>query len=244
MKLLFNLSLSFAGHTKPFFKELKADFVLGKVHFVKGRNGVGKSTLFRLLQGVVLAGECAEGSVQIGDQAYAVADQKLGGIVKAVPQHSDAVLINSFSVQQCLQMALLPKYPGFASLPPLTLSLSNGQSPQDEKERAFPPLLRAIGVMPEALVKDLSGGQRQLLAIVMMLQKKPQVLLLDEPTAALDQANAHLVMDMLVQLCAQQQVTMIIITHDMELLATYATGGYAALVQHEETGARTIIRCT
>ena len=227
MKLCFDISLFFAGQQQPFFKNLKADFVLGKLHFIKGSNGVGKSTLFRLLQGAVFAGECADGSVQIGEQVFAVADQKLGTLVKAVPQDSNAVLIHSFTVQQCLQMALVQKCPGLTFLPGIDL----------------PNLLKTIGVTPDTLVKDLSGGQRQLLAIVMMLQKKPQILLLDEPTAALDQANARLVMDMLVRLCAEQHVTMLIITHDVELIATYASDGWVALLQDQETGMRSIIYC-
>ncbi|MBM3893632.1 ATP-binding cassette domain-containing protein [Candidatus Dependentiae bacterium] len=225
MKLSFDLTLSFAAGQEPFFKQLQASFELGKLHFIKGRNGVGKSTLFRLLQGGIATDEQTEGSVQIAEQSFAVTDKKLGLLVKAVPQDSNAVLINAFTVQECLQLALVSKYPGLTVLPKIN----------------FPVLLKTIGIGSEARVNDLSGGQRQLLAIVMMLQKNPQVLLLDEPTAALDHANARLVMDMLVQLCADHNVTMLIITHDHDLMAVYAPQRCVELVRDEDTGLRKLI---
>ena len=155
-----NISVSFLGQNKPFFNNLQATFAMGQLHFIKGRNGVGKSTLFRLMQGIINPGEQAQGSVTISDQSYALTDNKLAGMVKAVPQRCDDVLVPLLSVQECLQLAKLAMYPGITSLPVVFVM----------------PILSAIGIMPSMLIKDLSGGQRQLLAIVMMLQKNPQVL--------------------------------------------------------------------
>jgi ABC-type lipoprotein export system ATPase subunit len=71
-------------------------------------------------------------------------------------------------------------------------------------------------------VQQLSGGQKQILAIMMALQKPTQILLLDEPTAALDEKNTHMVIQFLNTLAQERNLIIIIITHDKELTQTYA----------------------
>ena len=67
---------------------------------------------------------------------------------------------------------------------------------------------------------QLSGGQRQILALMMKLQGNPGLLLLDEPTAALDEENAGLVFDFLKGL----PLTVLAVCHDEELVERYTTG--------------------
>ncbi|AEF93147.1 Fe(3+)-transporting ATPase [Desulfotomaculum nigrificans CO-1-SRB] len=65
----------------------------------------------------------------------------------------------------------------------------------------------------------LSGGQQRRVAIAGILAMQPEVLLLDEPTAGLDPKGRKQLMDLFSDLCHQQQVTVLLVTHDMEEVA-------------------------
>jgi putative ABC transport system ATP-binding protein len=64
---------------------------------------------------------------------------------------------------------------------------------------------------------QLSGGEAQRVAIARALANKPRLILADEPTAALDSARAGIVMDLLRKLAADQQATIIAVTHDEKI---------------------------
>jgi putative ABC transport system ATP-binding protein len=65
---------------------------------------------------------------------------------------------------------------------------------------------------------ELSGGQNQRVAIARALANSPQIILADEPTAALDIKRAHSVVKMLKEIAKSQQVAIIMVTHDERLL--------------------------
>ena len=100
----------------------------------------------------------------------------------------------------------MPKHPTLGSLPKIDTKTIATQLPFDL----------------ETPVQNLSGGQRQWLAIAMALQQKPSVLLLDEPTAALDTKNAHEVMQTLARLAHESSTYVLMVCHNPELVAEYA----------------------
>jgi len=64
---------------------------------------------------------------------------------------------------------------------------------------------------------QLSGGERQRVAVVRALINQPQLLLADEPTGALDRASAQQLAQLLLELNAEEKVTLIVVTHALDL---------------------------
>ena len=64
---------------------------------------------------------------------------------------------------------------------------------------------------------QLSGGQCQRVAVVRALINQPQIILADEPTGALDHANAQSLIELLLKLNKQKKVTLILVSHDLEV---------------------------
>ena len=71
----------------------------------------------------------------------------------------------------------------------------------------------------EHMPNEMSGGQKQRVAIARALIAKPQVILADEPTGALDSKTGHMVMDLFHKLHEEQGKTIVLITHSQELAA-------------------------
>ena len=114
-------------------------------------------------------------------------------------------------------------FQGFHLLPTLT-ALENVQIPMfetsrpaSEREDRAAELLKAVGLEHRLhhLPAKLSGGERQRVAIARSLANGPSVLLADEPTGNLDSESAGVVLDLIVQLHREKNMTLVLVTHDM-----------------------------
>jgi lipoprotein-releasing system ATP-binding protein len=80
-------------------------------------------------------------------------------------------------------------------------------------------LLKKVGLSHRVnhLPGELSGGERQRVAVARALINQPQILLADEPTGALDQQNANVLIDLLLQLKQDFETTLLVVTHSLKL---------------------------
>jgi energy-coupling factor transporter ATP-binding protein EcfA2 len=209
------LSFSFDARKPIFLKEVSVGFSAHKINFIQGSNGVGKSTLFRILSGNLHPHEVLTNS------AY---QQSMRRSVKVVQQNIAAMVADQFTVKENLQAALFAKYPLCHRLPH---SLQHTD------------FLATSGISLTTPVKQLSGGQKQIVAILMVVQHTTPILLLDEPISALDPQNTQLVMHFLQTISTQLGITILIINHDKDVVATYAHEGFIELY-HDADGSRRV----
>ncbi len=176
-----------------------------------GKNGIGKSTFLRLLQGIVHEQEYCSGSLTIQNKQY--------DLVTA--QDRVKLYDRSRILHQSFDMMLASKFTGFENLafanfdhnPDLSV-VTVSQDAHDANQYFNIPLHKEVSVM--------SGGQRQMLALLMVTQKPIDLLLLDEPTAALDSKNSDYVMQGIRKLAQEKNICVICISHDNDLINQHA----------------------
>lgn len=172
-----------------------------------GPNGGGKSTLLRAMIGEIPS----EGHVHFGDACgQAVIRPRIG----YMPQHM------LFDRQSPLTVADLLAANG--SSRPVFLGISRARR---ESIRDLLALVEAGHLMNQRL-GDLSGGELQRVSLAFALDPIPDILLLDEPVAALDKTGRALFYRLVQSLRDRYDLLTLIVTHDLTVIHTYATHAY------------------
>jgi len=188
-KALDRLSL----HVKP------GDFIS-----IIGANGAGKSTLFNAISGSFYTDE---GTIILdGKDITLMPEHKRARIIGRLFQ--DPMLGTAPDISIMENMALAAGKGGWLSI------LSNKEK-ADFKDRVALLEMGLENRMSQP-VKLLSGGQRQALTLLMATYHAPKLLLLDEHTAALDPATAEKVLEITRQVVAENRLTCLMITHNMQ----------------------------
>ncbi len=161
---------------------------------VVGANGSGKSTLLRLLNGLVAP---TTGSVRIN-----------GVNVSADPKRARSMV--GFIFTDPLSQLVMP-----TPVEDVELSLRRTIRDRGQRRAAALALLaeRGLADLADQSIYDLSGGERQLVALASVMAVEPQVLVADEPTTLLDLRNRQLMRRAFADLPQQ----MIVATHDLEM---------------------------
>jgi putative ABC transport system ATP-binding protein len=94
-------------------------------------------------------------------------------------------------------------------------------TPPTPEEMAFYLNLCCLSFPLDRSCEVLSGGERQRIFIAICLPFRPEVLILDEPTSALDGATAHQLMHQLTTFTKEQDITLVIISHDKAIMEKY-----------------------
>jgi sulfonate transport system ATP-binding protein len=188
------LVLDHVGKTYPngvkALQGFSARIKIGEIVAVIGGSGCGKSTLLRAIAGLDPA---TSGAIALDGEAIKAPHEKIG-IIFQEPR-----LLPWLSVAENVAF-------GLSDIPRA-----------QRRERAAAALAR-VGLLDKAAAwpRELSGGQAQRVAIARALVPRPEVLLLDEPFSALDAFTRADLQDHLLDLWADTQPTLVLVTHDVD----------------------------
>jgi ABC-type cobalamin/Fe3+-siderophores transport system ATPase subunit len=201
-----NLDFSY-GRGRHRLREVSVRVHPGEVCALLGPNGAGKTTLLRCLLGLLAADR---GTITIaGTDLAELSRRELARLVAYVPQTTSTVF--PFTALDLVVMGRIPH-------------LSITATPSAADRRAARSTLARLGIdhLAGRAFAQLSGGERQLALIARALLHQAPVLVLDEPTAALDYGNEVHILTVLTELAAAGH-TVLMTTHQPDHALTYAT---------------------
>ncbi len=196
------LEVRFAGLQLPVLSIEKFSLAAGEHLAITGASGSGKSTLVNVITGLeaVKTGKIIWGDTETSSLSSLKRDAFRARNIGLVMQD-----FHLFAGLSALANVLLP------------LKLNRGVKTAD-RERAL-SLLETVGISrPSQHIETLSRGEMQRVAIARALLAKPGVIVADEPTASLDQKTGADVAELLVRLATEEQATLIVVTHDPQLM--------------------------
>jgi putative ABC transport system ATP-binding protein len=188
---------------KPVLFDVDLDICAGEIVIMTGPSGSGKTTLLTLIGGLR---SVQSGSVKIlGQELYGSDKSELVKVRNQIgfifQSHN---LLSCLTVEQNVRMSLrLHQNIAF-----------------EQRDLMTKNILEAVGLGDRLnfYPDNLSGGQQQRVAIARALVSQPQLVLADEPTAALDSKSGRNVVEIMQQLAKEQGCTILLVTHDNRIL--------------------------
>lgn len=191
---------------------LSLEFPRGSFTAVVGANGSGKSTLLNLIAGSL---QVDKGEIILnGRPIEKLPDYKRTKHIARVFQNPLAGTAASLSIIDNFRMAALRRKPKL-------LKIGTDKAFQALVEEKVSGLGMGLASKLSLPIGTLSGGQRQALTLLMTIMSEVEVLLLDEPTAALDPRSARQVMEIANNLILDHQLTALLVTHNIQEALRY-----------------------
>ncbi|MDR3645952.1 MAG: ATP-binding cassette domain-containing protein [Candidatus Babeliales bacterium] len=177
----------------------QGDFIV-----ILGHNGAGKSTLLKTILGKM---NLTSGNITLNNiNLNKLSQQKRALLISNMSQDPKMGTVDSMTVEENLAIAL---YKGKKT------NLQDGLKILQNSEI----LKKFLSLFGENILKtkvlDVSGGQRQMLAFIMATAKQPELLILDEPTAALDPISSEDLLNLIKTMLSPNLITLMI-THDLD----------------------------
>ena len=173
----------------------------GKATFICGESGLGKSTLLKLFNGVV--------SPSAGTISYLgnpITEYDTVELRREVLLSNQSVFLFDESISKNFD-----EYYDYRELTHLT----------DEEKEKFLEIC-CLDMPLDTECQTMSGGEKQRVFTAICLSLQPKVLMLDEPTAALDEGNAENLLRNVKSFCMEQDITLIVVCHNLVLAEKFA----------------------
>ena len=221
---LLGVSFWYPEAERPALREVDLELVAGELLLVCGPSGCGKSTLLRLLQGIVpqLSGGDLAGEVRV-----------LGLDPTRLRPHDLATAGVTLAYQNAVEGFVAQTVADEVAFGPESLAL-----PRDEVTARVRSALEDVALAPASrrALATLSGGEQQRVALAAALALRPRILLLDEPTAHLDERSATLLLELVDRMRYLHRMTVVLSEHRLgtaapraDRVAVLVDGALAAL---------------
>ena len=200
-----DIRFSYGG---PVLKGVSCDVAAGELLAVIGPNGSGKSTLLKIILGFITP---SEGSVILD-----------GRPLKSISRREAARLIGYVAQESSIQ------FPLTAMEFVLQGRFAQGrilgfESDEDVRQATRAMQMTETEQFAGRLIGELSGGERQRVMVARALASNPKLLIFDEPVANLDISHQVKILEMVRNLASQGEISAIIVTHELNLAAEFAT---------------------
>jgi ABC-type lipoprotein export system ATPase subunit len=164
-----------------------------------GDSGSGKTTFLHILAGLLQADS---GSVSINNQELS----SLNETELALYRRKIGLIFQHYQLLDCLTVKQNILFQHKLNYP---------KKPADE----FDYIVNKLGLESklDSLPEKLSGGEQQRVGIARALLNKPQIIFADEPTGNLDRQRSHQVVKLLTELCSEQKINLVMVTHSHQL---------------------------
>lgn len=200
--LVKNLSFTYEGKSEPALQEVNLSVEPGEVVLLAGRSGSGKSTLLKCINGLIPLRYAGKYSGEIWVNGVLVPESKLS----VISRHVGTVM------QEVSKQLVLPNV-----LDDVAFGLCNQCLPPDEAKSSAEKALARMNALhlADRDVNELSGGEKQRVAIAGILAMNPKIILMDEPMANLDSEGVRLVQQLIREFKSEGR-TVIVAEHRVE----------------------------
>ena len=206
LSYIYDEGMPYAHHA---LKDINLNIEEGKITAIIGKTGSGKSTLVEHLNALLVP---SSGSLEIEDTIILPGKKNKG--LKAL--RKKVGLVFQFSEYQLFEETILKD---------VVFGPKNYGASEQEAIAKAKLALKMVGIDEsyyETSPFDLSGGQKRRIAIAGILALEPKIIVLDEPTAGLDPKGSQEMIDLFVKLNKKAGITVILVTHDNEIVYNYA----------------------